>query len=263
MSKYFCLFILLFTGLSARDSGCRSKSRGDNIRPATTARSADFLQKQLKKTAFDEINTFSAKAKIFASGEGDAVAANANLIWLRDSALWLNVRKFGLEAVRALVTRDSVFVIDRLNHTYTARGLESLERDYGLPGGFDLIGHLLMGTAWMPPGAEVWQSGIDGGLHRLTGSNNRFSADYRIEEGEWQLRRASYLEKLEHRTLALDFEQFKKPAGAPARFPYFRRIAAYSPETGSLQLEIELSDVEINVPKSYRFEIPGHYERVD
>ena len=84
----------------------------------------------------------------------------------------------------------------------------------------------------------------------------------RIEENGWRLRHASYLEKREPRSLHLDFEQFKKLSGTPSGFPYFRRIAAYSPESGSLQLEIELSDVEINVPKPFRFEIPAHYQRL-
>ncbi len=246
---------------SAADSGCRGKS-GDHIRPATEKRSSEYVITQLRKNTPGNVRYFSAHAKIFASGDLDPINANANIIWVKDSVLWLNVKKFGIEAVRALVTRDSVFVLDRLNDTYTAQGLESLERTYGLPGGFELIGHLLLGSTWLPDDADEWQSGIQDGLHRLTGANSRLTADYRIEENGWRLRHASYLERRESRTLHLDFEQFKKLAGTPSGFPYFRRIAAYSPESGSLQLEIELSDVEINVPKPFRFEIPAHYQRL-
>ena len=256
-----CLSLLLLFSISATDGGCRRKAGHDAIRPATEARSSDFLLAQLRKKESPEVRYFSAKAKIFAAGDQEAVTANANIIWIKDSVLWLNVRKFGIEAVRALATRDSVFILDRLNNTYTAAGLESLERTYGLPGGFELLQHLLLGTAWLPADTE-WKAGLNDGLHQLSGANGQRTAEYRIEENGWRLRHASYLGKSDSRALSLDFEQFKKLAGTPAAFPYLRRIAAFSPESGALQLEIELSDVEINVPKSYRFEIPSHYQRL-
>jgi hypothetical protein len=46
-------------------------------------------------------------------------------------------------------------------------------------------------------------------------------------------------------------------------FPYLRTLEASSPETGEMRLSIELNEVEFNVPKSIRFEIPAHYEKVD
>ncbi|MBL7803690.1 MAG: DUF4292 domain-containing protein [Saprospiraceae bacterium] len=258
---YPALLLLCLLLGSAADNGCR-RHRSDDVKPATENRPSDYLLAQLQKNTRSEVRYFSAQAKIFATGDVDPISANANIIWIKDSVLWLNVRKFGIEAVRALVTRDSVFILDRLNDTYTAQGLESLQRNYGLPGGFDLLGNLLMGSAWVPADAGQWQSGLDDGLHRLSGSNNRLTANYHLEENGWRLRHAAFLDKRDARALSLDFEQFKKLSGTPAAFPYFRRIAAYSPESGMLQLEIELSDVQINVPKPFRFEIPAHYQRL-
>lgn len=260
--RAFWSFVLLFLLLGAADGGCRRKGGRDAVQPAGEPRSADFLLTQLHRNEMGDIRTFSARADIFAEGNGESVNANANILWIRDSVLWLNVRKFGIEALRALVTRDSVFVLDRLNDTYSAQGLDALQRDYGLPGGFALLEHLVLGTAWLPPDAQ-WQAGVEDGLHRLAGANGRFTADYRVEEAGWRLRHVSFLEKKDARALNLDFEHFKKLAGAPAGFPYLRRITAYSPEGGAMRLEIELSDVQINIPKAYRFEIPGHYQKVD
>lgn len=261
LTMFWALSLPLFL-LGAADGGCRRQSPSEVVRPAGEPRSAVFLLEKLHRNEMAGVNTFSARADIFASGNGESVNANANILWIRDSVLWLNVRKFGIEAIRALVTRDSVFVLDRLNDTYTAQGLDALQRAYGLPGGFGLLEHLVLGTAWLPSDAS-WQAGVQDGLHRLAGANGRFTADYRVEESGWRLRHVSFLEKMDARSLNLDFERFKKLDGAPAGFPYLRRIAAYSPEGGALQLELEFSDVQINVPKAYRFEIPAHYEKVD
>ena len=39
--------------------------------------------------------------------DGSTVSATANLIWLRDSVVWINVKKFGIEGARALLTPDA------------------------------------------------------------------------------------------------------------------------------------------------------------
>ncbi|MCC6462879.1 MAG: DUF4292 domain-containing protein [Saprospiraceae bacterium] len=228
---------------------------------ATKVRSSDFLVKQLQQSELKELESLSAKARIYVEGNGSSIEANANLIWIRDSVVWLTVKKLGIEAFRALVTRDSVFVLDRLARTYTAGDIESLQHRYSLPEGFPLLQGLVLASAWLEPGMQL-QSGIKDSLHRLSGNNNRFSADYRIEERSFFLRQETFMQQRDARILNLEFEQFKKLPGA-GMFPYLRRIEAYSPESGNMRLDIEFTDVEVNVPKSYRFEIPTHYQRTE
>ncbi|HPS27355.1 MAG TPA: DUF4292 domain-containing protein [Bacteroidales bacterium] len=45
---------------------------------------------------------------------------SGNIFVVRDSALWISVQKFGLEVVRALITNDSVRMLDRINKSYLA-----------------------------------------------------------------------------------------------------------------------------------------------
>ncbi|MCK6691097.1 MAG: DUF4292 domain-containing protein [Thermoanaerobaculia bacterium] len=256
----WAFFLLLFT--SARHSGCRNKERtGDEIVPATTVRSSDFLLKQLRDKNPDALKSLTARAKIYAEGDGMAVEANANLVWIRDSALWLNVKKLGIEAVRALITRDSVIVINRLENTYTAQDLGVLQRQYSLPEGFPLLQNLVLASAWVAPDMLL-QADIKDSLHRLSGANQHYAIDYRIEEGSFHLRRETFVQQRDARILTLEFDQFKKLPGA-GFFPYLRRIEAFSPDNGPVNLQIEFTDVEINTPATYRFEIPAHYRRAE
>lgn len=248
--------------ISAQQSTCRRRVSDEAITPATTPLSADFLQQQLGQRAPTRLQTLTAHARIFAEGDGGSVEASANLIWIRDSVLWINIKKFGLEAARALVTRDSVIVLNRLDKTVQATDLEALQRAYSLPDGFPLLQHLLLATAWIAPDMPL-QADIKDDLHRLSGSNGRYAADYRIEAGNFRLHQATFLQQLDARLLSLQFAHFKKLPGGAGIFPYIRRIEAFSPESGNLRLDIEFTNIEINVPKPYRFEIPDHYQRVD
>ena len=249
-----------FLLLSAQQTGCKRSSEGGAARPATETRPANYLIKKLEDRDVSGVKRLNAKARIFVEGDGQSIEANANLIWVRDSALWVNVRKFGLEAARALVTPDSVFVLNRLNRTYTARGLEALQREYNLPAGFDLLQAVLLAKAWMLPGI-VLKSDVQDGLHRLSSTNAQYAVSYRLEEGSFLLRHESFLQNTGGRSIQLDFDQYQK-LPVVGLFPYLRHVAAFSPETGQVQINLELSDVEINVPKSMRFDIPDSYKRV-
>jgi hypothetical protein len=255
------LLISVFCLVSAKETGCRRSNTDAPAAAATTPKSAAYLLKKLNARDVSKVKFLNAQARIFVDGGGQSIAANANIVWIRDSVMWVNVKKFGLEAARALITRDSVFMLNRLNKTWSARGLESLQREYSLPDGFGLLQQFVLASAWIDPAMEM-QSDIKDALYRLSGSNGQLSADYRMEEGSYLLRSQTFLQPKDARNVSLSFENYKKTQIA-GQFPYLRRIEAFSPETGNMRLEIELNDVEINVPKNFRFEIPGSYERVD
>jgi hypothetical protein len=119
----------------------------------------------------------------------------------------------------------------------------------------------VLASAWFFPDITL-NSDLKDQFHRLSGSNSRATAEYKVEEGSFYLRTQTFVQQRDARVLSTGFDVYKKLPGAGA-FPYLRRIEAYSPETGAIQLRLELSDVQINTPKNYRFEIPEHYERIE
>jgi len=264
----FILMVLMACSLlSAKGTGCHRKSDKNTVvapqvpqAPPLQLRPIGFLFEKLRRSALPDAHTLSASANVFIDQNGQRVNANANLIWVRDSALWVNVKKLGIEAARALITKDSVWVINRLEKTWSVRSIESLQQQYGLPGGFAALQQTLLGGAWYIPGMQV-RSDTTRGFHRVIGDNGVFGLDYRLEDGSFLLRRESFLHKNDHQNAVFSFENYKDLPNA-GLFSYLRRIETASPKEGEMNLEIELNDVEINVPKILRFEIPEHYERV-
>jgi hypothetical protein len=253
------LFPLLLLFLASWTGGCGSSRRLTEFQPATLPRSAAFLEKKLLENNLNQLSGFTAKGRLI-SGEA-GINTQLTLVWKRDSMIWLNIKKFGLEAARALVTPDSVYVINRLDQTYLIRSLATLQHEYSLPAGFELLESLLLGVAWIPDNLS-FQSTILDSLHQLRGANARYLVDYRLEEGQFLLRQARYMQATEARTFTQNLEAYGKLSGI-GQFAYLRRIDAFSPETGHLHLEIEFSEIEANAPQSYRFEIPQHYQRLE
>lgn len=259
--RFIPVLLAFFSLISAKETGCRKQPGNPLPKVAAEQRSSSFLMKKLRNYEHPNLKVVTSQAKVFMEGNGQSIGATANIVWIRDSLIWMNIKKFGLEAARVLITNDSVFVLNRLEKTYSARGLESLQHQYSLPAGFDLVQSLLLASPWFFPDIQL-ESDIKDGHHRLSGANGRFSTDYRLLGDTFWLGQEIFLQPRDARSISIKFENYKKTALA-GWFPYLRTLEAYSPETGDLRLSIELNDVEFNVPKAIRFEIPTYYERID
>lgn len=258
------LFLLSLTFLlSAQESACHRSAAdiGAAGQTATEAKPSHYLLKKLRDKDMSKVRQLNAQAKIFVEGNGQSIAANANIIWIKDSVMWLNIKKFGIEIARVLITPDSVVTLNRLDKTCTLKSLASLQRQYNLPAGFSLLQQTLLASAWFSDGMNL-ESDLADGQHRLRGNDGQLGADYRLQGGSFLLSKESFVQQKDSRVVSLGFENYKKVPEAQW-FPYLRNIDAFSPESGTMHLEIEFSDVEINVPKNFRFEIPTHYERVE
>lgn len=86
------------------------------------------------------------------SGKANAGMANNSIGFsyrihiLKDSLIWIKVTKFGFEGARALITPDSVFVINRLEKDYTATDYSIVKDFTGLEADFQLIQDMLFGN---------------------------------------------------------------------------------------------------------------------
>ncbi len=63
------------------------------------------------------INNITANFTAVVSIDGERNSFNGQLRMLKDSVIWMNVSKFGMEAIRMLMTKDSIFVLNRLDHS--------------------------------------------------------------------------------------------------------------------------------------------------
>lgn len=69
----------------------------------------------------------------------------------KDSLIWMQVSaNIGIRGLRALVTKDSAFVIDYVNKEYAKYDFASLSKELNFPVNFDLLQSILLGTMPYP-----------------------------------------------------------------------------------------------------------------
>ncbi len=254
-------FALTLTALAVllAASGCSNKNKNSNdaFAPPKQVRTVAFLKNKAHFEPDKRLNNLLLRATLEGSGDGQEIRASANIIWLRDSVIWINVKKFGIEGLRVLIKRDSAYIVNRIDRSYGVLSLESLMSEYGVPGGFELLQDMLIGSAWFLPNMHMTSDTLDG-LHQLRGETLRYQALYGIQEGLYRWRNGVFTEKNAQDQLFLGFDRFQN-VDLLGPFPYFRRLDARSMQNGHFLLDITFTEVLPNGAETYRFEIPEHY----
>ena len=96
----------------------------------------------------------TANLDIQAEGNGmEFNDLNGQIRMRRDSLVWLSITAtMGIEAVRAKVSNDSIWVLNRLEKTYLAEPLDSLAAQIGMPLSLPLLQTLLLdNNEGLPP----------------------------------------------------------------------------------------------------------------
>lgn len=218
-----------------------------------------------KKLADALIKTdrLSARANLKIRSEAQNLDVVANLFWVRDSCLWVQVKKFGIEGARALVRQDSVFVINRLDQTYFAESIEYLTEKYQLPAQFEVINALILGKPWLFPGVKL-ETTVENGAHKIeaTDRENRFLETIFIKNDPFLLEKWAIASKTGGQTVDASFHDWRTGPGGLGHFSFLRTVEFGSAASGATKVVAELSDLEIFPTKTFRFEIPAHYKRV-
>ncbi|MBD0367983.1 MAG: DUF4292 domain-containing protein, partial [Flavisolibacter sp.] len=95
-----------------------------------------------------DFSTFSAKVDLdYRDAEGKKYDLNANIRMQKDSIIWVSVSAIlGIDAMRVLITKDSVKLLDKLNKTFTARSVDYLQDVTALPLDLPTLQNLLVGN---------------------------------------------------------------------------------------------------------------------
>lgn len=120
-------------------------------------------------------NYLVIKSKINFKSKGNTTNLTANIRIKKDSIIWLSITPgMGIEVVRAIITTDSVKVINRLDNKYDAYSISYIKETLGLELDYTTLQNLIVGDVLLPFGEadkvittdETWQvkqlhSGLD------------------------------------------------------------------------------------------------------
>lgn len=222
MSKYFiglvCVILLLTS------EGCRRRRLFRNAPPSPSAdtvsvqppvrtdsvATAPALPSIDPNATVDQVDFdyLTAKSKVsFKSKEQDINNASVNLRIDKDSLIWLSVSGVGVEVARALITKDSVVIMDRIHREFSVYDYPSLSQRFNFNLNFGLIQSLLVGNLPLPqePAQRVRN---EKDYLLLRQHEGKVLVDNYIGEQNRKLKKLLVVEQPTKNSLSLDYEDF-------------------------------------------------------
>lgn len=193
--------------------------------------------------------------------DGDmSIGGTATIKMQKGKAIWMSVKKFGFEVARAMVTPDSLFILDRFNKEYAAEPISYISERFKLPADLAMLQQILLGnpvflTQYTP------KSSTEENILRWSAEDEDARNDFWFLLPDYQLDRMEVQQGGSARSLAIQLLNYQD-AGTNRDFSYLRKIAVNSRETGKAEIEIEFTQVELNVPTNIDFSVPPRYERM-
>jgi len=144
------LFIITVVVLASCSASKKAKKQPP---PAVDTTTPPTVEEETAASVLSKVNsidfkTFSGKVDVdFDDGKGNGRSVNAKLVMKKDEAIWLSAGLLGFEGVRALITKDSVKILNKLQKEYIATSLAYLQDKIGLPVDFTTLQDLLIGNA--------------------------------------------------------------------------------------------------------------------
>ena len=162
-------------GLVLLLSACRSgipligRSNSD-LHPKSTT---ELLENLAASTPANS-HYFSAKADISLKTATDNKSFKAHLRVVRDSAVWVSITPaLGIEVARALLTTDSLFLIDKIHDTYWLGDTTQAQTKFGVKPTLQLFQDALLGLPIGLDPTEKYRSDREDGMYTLTSKERR------------------------------------------------------------------------------------------
>ena len=253
------LTLLLALGLLLGSCARKAVPTASTVGPGTSVPVAEPTVRATN-TTFTFLN---AKGKAQINLKGNKQGANLALRMRRDSIIWVSASLAGIEGVRAVLTRDSVRVINRLEKTYFSGGYDYLSKLLNVPVSFAQMQALLLGDYLpAPTGTTPTVATEEAGRQRVTYPLADVVIERLLQSGGrvQQLRVSDAATK---RNLTVDYTDFR-PLEEQAAMPFAHAtfIQAQQPEAGVATAAINYTKVNAGRERlAFPFSVPKGYKR--
>ncbi|HVG17064.1 MAG TPA: DUF4292 domain-containing protein [Chitinophagaceae bacterium] len=252
-------------------SSCRSTkkiqtaiTKRDTIAvPARTNKvdTSELIKNALAKLSVNkqDYKTFTAKLDIdYRGGDAKHYDVNGTLRIYKDSTIWISVNAvLGIEAMRLLITKDSIFLLDKLNKTYSARSIDYLQEVTALPLTLLTLQDLLVGNPVFVDSNLVSYSTSNKTTTILSiGPSFKNLLTIDNEDNTLLHSKLDDVNIAKSRTADLGYDDFEKKQGKS--FPTKRRITVA--EKTKLEVSLKFKQVDFNEEVSFPFSVPKNYK---
>lgn len=263
------IVLVVVTGLMA---SCRSTRKIQTaiakkdtvVAPVVNAPTHDdtvaFIRQTLGRMEAGRINftTFSAKINVDYQGkDGKKYDVNANLRMYKDSAIWISITAiFGIEGLRAYITKDSVKLLDKQNKVYTARSVTYLQEITALPLSLASLQDILIGNPVFVDSTISYS--VSGNTVSLLTLSEWFKHLLTLNgSAKAETSKLDDIDLSRNRTCNLSYTEYENKKGV--EFSTKRRITVS--EKSNLDIKLDFKQYDFNETLSFPFSVPKNYKR--
>lgn len=268
--KYFVLIIALVGILaSCRPTRTISKAiaKKDTTEVVTHPEIPKTDTQQLIRVALNKVQqnridfrTFNAKVNVdYEGSNGKGYSFNTNVKIYKDSAIWVSANAIlGIEAMRLLVTKDSVKLLNKIEKIYTARSIGYLQDITSLPLDLFTLQDLIIGNpVFLDSNIIRYENG--NGVISLLSLGQYFRNLITLNESNQSIVRSKLddADPARSRTADLTYSEYETKRG-----PLFstRRQIVVS-EKARLDIRLDFKNYNFNEPVEFPFSVPKNYQR--
>jgi hypothetical protein len=254
------LFIVI---LFVTASACRTKKVTAIAEPQQIKVSEeDLLKSKIVPSMLnaDFIFTYlSAKAKVKVNREGKDYSLTFNIRMQKDEQIWVSVNALGgIEVARALLNKDSIRLLDRLNKQYIVRDYQFLSELLNTPVDFYLMQDLMLGNS--PKNLDYMSAGLSSSdfSYQFSGLKDMIAFMLEIRKEDSKLLRINLTDTKElKKVVNVNYGDFKLIDNY--NFPFLISSTASS-EKESLSLNLEYVKVEKVEKLEFPFNVPKKFD---
>ncbi|MBD2770079.1 DUF4292 domain-containing protein [Hymenobacter sp. BT664] len=236
--------------------------------PGTSVSMPGFKRLEPALPSMRAVNTtfifLNAKGKAQINLKGNKQGANLALRVRRDSIIWVSASLVGVEGVRAVLTHDSVRVLNRLEKTYFSGDYKYLSKLLNVPVSFAQMQALLLGDYLpAPAGTTPTMATEEGGRQRVSYPLGEVVVERLLQAGTGRVQQLKVSDEATKRNLTVDYTDFQ-PLEGPGDlvFAHAMLIQAQQPSSGVTTAAINFSKVNAGRERlAFPFSVPKGYKR--
>ncbi|MGD1841514.1 MAG: DUF4292 domain-containing protein [Thermonemataceae bacterium] len=243
-------------------SACKKKRITRNIDPnIPDLVRADTIKEDIKIVETD-FEYFSSKAKIYFSNGQEEDKAKINIRIKKDSIIWLNMHKAGIEGIRAMITKDSIFIINRVKKEYDTYNFKALSEQYNFNLNYDLLQSIIIGD--MPIKHYQKRNVLKNAqFYVIRQTDGIVSIDNYISLKKLRLEKLRVTEVNSQNTLDLSYSDFALIQ--EMFFPKKNQASlSYKRESNLINVNVEIQHDNIELtdePLRFPFRVPNSYQK--
>ena len=268
MTKYS--FLLIVVALFAATS-CRTVKKTQTQTPVldtekVTVTDAAGKENQFVLSAHEQLlkdkidfSTFSSKLSIDIQSPKLSQSVNGTLRMQKDKVIWISVTgPFSIEVFRAMITPDSVMLLDKLQNKIVRRNISYLQNVVQLPLDFYDLQDLLMGNAVMAEGTVESYKITDNALQLMIKSallNNMITLN-RNQGNNNTIAAMKFVENNSKRSSDIGYTDYKLLNGE--QFSHGRNIVV-NDGSAITTVAIEYREPVFNNPVTFPFSVSRNF----